>query len=456
MAVKRNFSAVVAEIRSGKGPRLLMLFGDDLQVQQACKTVVDLLVPENQRGFNLERLDGRAATWDQIEASLMTPPFFPGKKVIWVESVPYFVTREQKGELGEKILRLWSDGLREEASKALMDLLVIEGWTQERWEELGLAPSGPLLDLLGFDGPEARGDAEALFAYCKSRGLDFNARKAAGGHRLFELLDQGLPEWDFLLLTALQVDRRSRLYKRFEELGAALYVGPERDRYGKISRESLLEFINQRLKQAGKTLEPRARELILTRSGDNLRALDQELEKLFLYAGDRPTISGQDVDAVFVDQGEGWIFDLTRAVGERDPAAALAHLARLIAQGEHPLRLLATLAGEIRKLLAARQLIEGELRAVWKRGMSYPQFQQRVLQQGAPVLTGNPYADYRCFERADHFTVNELHSYMEGIFDADLRLKSSGSDPRLVMERLVLGMCLRSHPKATADLRVAR
>lgn len=453
--MKRDFSAAVADIKNGRGPRLLMLFGDDLQVQQACKTVVDLLVPKNQRGFNLERLDGRAATWDQIEASLMTPPFFPGKKVIWVESVPYFVTREQKGELGEKILRLWSDGLREEASKALMDLLVIEGWTQERWEELGLAATGPLLDLLGVDGPEERADAEALFAYCKSRGLDFNARKAAGGHRLFELLDQGLPEWDFLLLTALQVDRRSRLYKRLDELGAALYVGPERDRYGKMSRESLLEFINQHLKQAGKTLEPRAREMILMRSGDNLRTLDQELEKLFLYTSERPTISGQDVDAVFVDQGEGWIFDLTRAVGERNPVAALSHLARLIDQGEHPLRLLATLAGEIRKLLAARQLIEGELRAVWKRGMSYPQFQQRVLPQGAPVLTRNPYADYMCFERADRFSVSELRTHMEGIFDTDLRLKSSGCDPRLVMERLLLGMCLRPRGKRIGELKVA-
>ena len=77
------------------------------------------------------------------------------------------------------------------------------------------------------------------------------------------------------MLTALQVDRRSRLYKRFDELGAALYVGPERDRYGKITRESLNEFINQRLQQAGKTLEPRARETILTRAGDDLRALDQ-------------------------------------------------------------------------------------------------------------------------------------------------------------------------------------
>ena len=453
--MKRDFSAVVTDIKNGKGPPLLLLFGDDLQVQEACKAIVDLLVPQGQRGFNFERLDGRTASWDQIEASLMTPPFFPGIKVLWAEAVPYFVTREQKGELSEKILRLWLDGLREEARKALTDLLVIEGWTQERWEESSLAAAAPLLELLGADGSEAQGQAEELLGYCRSRSLDLNARNAAGGHRLFELLDQGLPEWDFLLLTALQVDRRSRLYKRFDELGAALYVGPERDRYGKITRESLNEFINQRLKQAGKTLEPRAREMILTRAGEDLRALDQELEKLFLYAAERRTINAEDVEMVFADQGEGWIFDLTRAVGERNPVAALAHFARLTAQGEHPLRLLATLAAEMRRLLAARQLIEGELRAVWKRGMSYQQFQQQVLPQGTPLLTRNAYADYMCFERANQFSLSELRAHMEGIFDTDLRLKSSGGDPRLVMERLLLGMCLRPRGKGTGELRVA-
>ncbi len=385
----------------------------------------------------------------------MTPPFFPGIKVVWVEAVPYFVTREQKGELSEKIIRLWVDGLREEARKALVDLLVIEGWTQERWEESSLAAAAPLLELLGVDGPEAQDQAEELLGYCRSRGLDLNARNAAAGHRLFELLDQGLPEWDFLLLTALQVDRRSRLYKRFDELGAALYVGPELDRHGKITRESLNEFINQRLKQAGKTLEPRAREMVLARAGEDLRALDQELEKLFLYAGERGTISANEVEMIFADQGEGWIFDLTRAVGERNPVAALAHLARLTDQGEHPLRLLATLAAEMRRLLAARQLIEGELRAVWQRGMSYQQFQQQVLPQGTPLLTRNAYADYMCFERADQFSLNELRAHMEGIFDTDRRLKSSGGDPRLVMERLLLGMCLRPRGKQIGELKAA-
>jgi hypothetical protein len=78
--MKRNLEQIVADIKNSRGPQLLLLFGDDLQVQGACKTLLDNLVPENQRGFNLERFDGRSAPWDQIEASLNTPPFFPGKR----------------------------------------------------------------------------------------------------------------------------------------------------------------------------------------------------------------------------------------------------------------------------------------------------------------------------------------------------------------------------------------
>ena len=78
--MKRDLEQIVADIKNSRGPQLLLLFGDDLQVQGACKTLLDNLVPESQRGFNLERFDGRAAPWDQIEASLNTPPFFPGKR----------------------------------------------------------------------------------------------------------------------------------------------------------------------------------------------------------------------------------------------------------------------------------------------------------------------------------------------------------------------------------------
>jgi DNA polymerase III subunit delta len=437
----RDLAAIIADVKSGKAPRLRLLFGDDLRVQEVSSAIVDCLVPESERGFNLERFDGRTAGWDQIEAALMTPPFFPGQKVVWVEDAPYLTTREQKGELGEKVLEFWREGKRDEASKLLADLLVMEGWTQERWEELQPASSGSLLEVLGIDD-EMREEAESLLAYCKSKGIDLSQRRGSEGHRLFELLDNGLPEWDFFLLTAVQVDRRTRLYKRLEELQAVLYLGLERDRAGKISRETLLDFINQRIRQAAKHLEPEAREMILLRSSGELRTLQQELEKLILFVGDQPSISARVVDLIFADQAEGWIFDLTRAMADRDAVTALSQLARLTAQGEHPLKLLATVAAEARRLLSARQLIETQLRRVWKRGMTYQQFQQQVLGGGTPLLTRNAYADYLCFQRADHFELAELRAHMARIHEADFRLKSSGGNPRLVLERLIVGMCL--------------
>jgi DNA polymerase-3 subunit delta len=443
--MKRDLENIVGDIKNNRGPQLLLVFGDDLQVQGACEALLDNLVPENQRGFNLERFDGRSAPWDQIEASLNTPPFFPGKKVVWVENVAYFISREQKGELGERVLQAWSEGKKDEAIRLLLDLLAVEGWTQEQWDQAqSVSSSGPLNELLKVEGIEAHEDTQAILAYSRSREMDLTRRHGSEEHRLAELLEHGLPPWDFLLMTAVQVDRRARLYRRLEEMGAVLQLVIERDRSGRISRESLSEFINRRLRQTGKTIEPQAREMILLRAGDELRGLQQELEKLFLYVGDHPTIRTQDVDAIFADQGEGWVFDLTRSMAERNAVAALAHLARLLTQGEHPLKLLGTIAAEVRRLLAARQLMDGELRGQWKRGLSYQQFQQNILKEGAPILTRNPYADYMCFQRADQFSLGELRVCLSGISDADLRLKSTGNNPRLVIEKLILGMCLGS------------
>lgn len=437
--MNRDLESFITGIRKGSAPSLLLLFGDEFQVQEVGKEILDLLIPQSQRAFNLERFDGRLTAWDQIEASLDTPPFLPGRKMVWVENAPYFFPREQKNELSERVLQLWIEGRRDDAAKLLMDLLGVEGWTNEQWEQIQPGPSLGLSDLLGAGSRE---EADQLLAHCKNKGLKIVASRGSEEHGLTQLLEEGLPPWNFLLLTAAQVDRRTRLYKKFEEMSAAFYVGLERDRSGRVSRDNLLDFIRQRLRHSGKTIESEARELILLRAGEEVGGLQQELDKLLLYVGDQPAIRLQDVEAIFTDQGEGWVFDLTRAIADRDPAAALSHLARLLARGEHSLKLLATIASEVRKLLAARQLIEGDLRGLWRRGMIYQQFQQTVIGEGIPLLTRNPYADYMTFQRAERFSLRELRFHLAQIYDTDLRLKSSGNQPRLVMEKLILNMCL--------------
>jgi hypothetical protein len=165
----------------------VLLFGDDLQVDETCKAVVDQLVPQECRGFNLERYDGRTATWDQIEASLMTPPFSPEKKFCgW--KMPLFLFPEQKKELSEKVLELWRDGKHDAAAKLLIDLLLVEGWTQERWERLQGIASEPLLDLFKDEGTESAEEIESLLSYCQTRGVDFTKHQGSEDHRLGILL----------------------------------------------------------------------------------------------------------------------------------------------------------------------------------------------------------------------------------------------------------------------------
>ena len=271
--------------------------------------------------------------------------------------------------------------------------------------------------------------------------MTLSARPGSQIDGIAQLLEGGVPEWDVLLITAAQVDRRTRLFKRMEEMGLTLDLGIERDRTGKISREALLQFVGRRIQAAGKTADTQARELILARAPNDLRGLGNELEKLIDYIGARTRLRAEDIETVMIDRGEGWIFDLTRSIGERDAVAALRHLARLMHQGEHPLKLLAVLATELRRLLSARQLLDGELRAAWRSGMSYDQFQKSVLKGATPLLSRSAFADYMCFQRAAGFSSAALRSYLKAVHEADLRLKSTGSPARLVVERLVLGMC---------------
>jgi DNA polymerase-3 subunit delta len=437
--MNRELDTILRQLAGGKGPSLLLLHGDDFQVREAAKAILDAVCPEADRAFNLERFDGQTSPWEKIEAALRTPPFFPGKKAVYVEEVSYFASQDRAGDAGLNMLKLWGEGKKEQAARLFMNGLAAAGCSPEQWEKLQQDPSAPrLAELLDIDRSVAEEAAE-IAIYCQERGIGWSRTSSGESQRLLEILDEGLPPWAFLLLTA-QVDRRTRLYRKFEEKGSILDLTLER-RSGRVSRDALGEFLNQRLKEAGKRIEPQAREMILTRAGEQLWSFHQEIEKLLIYVGEEPVIKVADVGEVFLDQGEGWVFDLTGALGQRDALGALKHLHRLLSQGEPPLKLLATIAGEIRKLLVARQLIEGELRSRWRRQMPFNQFQATVLPKGAPLLTRNAYADYMCFSRADNFSMEELLRYLELICQTDIRLKSSGGAPQRVMERLVLQMC---------------
>ena len=341
----------------------------------------------------------------------------------------------------EKIFQLWREEKRDQAASLLLDLLVLQGWTQENWEKSSPElQSRKLRREVPEVGDEAASPLEEIIAFCQSRGLGPSQHRSGERTRLSELVDQGLPPWVVLVLIAPHVDRRTRLYRKLEEKGAVLDLGLERDRSGKVRRESIAEFVDHHIRAAGKRIDSKTREAIVRRAGDELWAVHQELEKLILYIQNE-RIPLKDVEEVFLDRGEAWVFDLTATIAQRDPLESLLLLRRLLSQGEHPLRLLATVATEIRKMLKARQMIDGELSQGWRRGMSFPEFQQQVVGSRDSILTRSAYGDYKTFQRADNFGLEELLRYLNLVCRCDIRLKSSGASPCSVLERLILEMC---------------
>jgi len=180
--------------------------------------------------------------------------------------------------------------------------------------------------------------------------------------------------------------------------------------------------------------------MIVARAGDNLRTLQQESTSC-CYTLPRAAIQSQDVEAVVADHGEGWIFDLTRRSVIATLWARLANC-RGLWTGRTSVKNLGYHRGRGAPFARRQAAIGRDMRPHWKRGMSYQQFQQIGAKLGSAARFGNPYAEYMCFQRAERFAMAELVGHMESLFDADLRLKSSHGQPRLVMEKLILGMCL--------------
>src|SRR5262249_38523001 len=148
---------------------------------------------------------------------------------------------------------------------------------------------------------------------------------------------------------------------------------------GALARDAVDAMVRRVASEFGKRVAPDAHQLIARRAGADTGMLASELEKLCVYVGERASIESADVRAVFRDMGEAWIFDFTGARAARRLGDALPLLRGLSEQGEPPLRLLAMISREIRLLLLARECLEGPLAGIWRGGLPFGGFQERVL-----------------------------------------------------------------------------
>ncbi|MBN2438826.1 MAG: DNA polymerase III subunit delta [Deltaproteobacteria bacterium] len=449
-----SLEAVLAELKRGKAVPCYLLYGEEeFRLRDGLDKITAALIPDaRDRELNLFMTDGEHEDVGSLCESLITPPLLPGRKVVVVRNTRLF---QSKNLLASLIVRI-RERLEPDPARAAADFMQFLTLTGMQLDDLRDGGWRKIDDdawrrIVPDDGG---GDRETWLPravdLCASRGaVPVQETTEEETDRLERVLAGGMPEGNHLILTAPTVDRRKRLFKAVSSAGRILT-------FTKIKGEArqqqaVMEMAAGLLEGRGKRLSSGAWDALGRKTGFSLRESLGEIEKLVAYAGDKAVIEAADVEAVVGRTKEETVFDLTGALAARSLAAALRAMKDLLDQGSPPLMIMAMITKEIRFLLHAKLLIDSGRLKGFSANMDYGRFQKTVypsLKPGAgkgeeqiDLVSQHPYVVYQSLKNAGRFTRSELAGFLEMLVRIDLALKSTGQEPRLLIERFLLAVC---------------
>lgn len=219
-----------------------------------------------------------------------------------------------------------------------------------------------------------------------------------------------------LVMVAKTFPANTRLYKAVDAAGGTRKCEKPR------GRAAVSAWLSQRVVSHGKRIDAGAVEALLDAVGEDTGLLDAEVEKLALYAADRPMISAADVEKVTAQSRTAAIFELSDALGSGSAGRALAVVHSLFAAEKGaPYMIVGYLAKHLRRLSQARTAMEsgGDDRAIAKAaGYNWVN----------PAFT----AQVRRFDKV------RLRRARRKLAEADMTLKSQSDAPERVIEAFLL------------------
>ncbi len=138
------------------------------------------------------------------------------------------------------------------------------------------------------------------------------------------------PEDAWILIEAGDLKKTSPLRKLVEKSPSAMALPC----FGDDAR-SLDALIDEEVRRGGLTIEPPARELLMSLIGGDRQASRNEIEKLCLYASGKQAITADDVEAIVGDASAFAIDEVVDAASIGDMNAVQNTLGRLFDTGTH-------------------------------------------------------------------------------------------------------------------------
>jgi DNA polymerase-3 subunit delta len=439
---------LVQQAAGGRGKPVYLVEGDEYLARHAARELASALVPEKDRALNLVVLDAAAGA-REVVSHLVTVAMFAAPKAVVVEGAESFAEEVDAERELARARELWQAKRPRDAARRLLKLTRAAGWTAAdlafgsrgspaapKWrKDLGVAPE---------EGD--KGWLQELSAWAQEQKL---APPPADVETLIAAVEKGLPPRTHLILIAEALPPKHALARLADEKGEHLRLRAER-RGRTIDTLDISEVVADVLRPLGKRLARDAEQELKMRLGDDLRLIATELQKLALYAGDRPMISRADVEAVIAPVREEEFFAVGEAVSEGDLGRALSlfhdELRRKVNATSVVLPFLGSVASAVRRSLSDHARYSSLPATRGPREMRYDEFQRSVFPEVEAELSGkgqkvpNPYVAWLGYRRSRRRPRAHWRRALILCAEADSALKS-GADGRLLVERLLTEVC---------------
>ncbi len=451
---------ILQEVQKGKVYPVYLLCGEEsFLIEDTLKGMLDSLLEPALRDFNLNFLDGIEASVREILSAVEVYPMLSDWRVVVVRESTVF--KAQKGTSQLELMRNAIDAADQSPRRAIALMTKALGVSAQDIADQSHDFNSSLKNFIEPNEDSLSSEDLDFLRNLPHIATQIDAPQAISApvddtELLIEWLQGALPKTSVLIFTFTgSVDGRSRLVKAIERAGryvsfASLEVGQS------LQQDDMFQRVSSALEEVGKKISPSAFHLLQKRTGNEMRLIFEELEKVVAFVGSKMRIDERDIQNLVVQSSFDNIFALTDAIGKRALPQALSSLHSVLESGEPPIKVNALITRQIRLMLQAKLLVgRGALKPTAGQ-MNYQNFVDTVfkplaakmsdlLPESAQInlLKQNPYAAYKVIQAFAYFGTEELIHGLEKTLDADIQLKSSQLDPACILEQLVYELCAK-------------
>ncbi|MBR3646616.1 MAG: DNA polymerase III subunit delta [Lachnospiraceae bacterium] len=224
-----------------------------------------------------------------------------------------------------------------------------------------------------------------------------------------------IPDTTIMIFVETSVDARTKMFKTIKANGYAC-------EFKRQTEDSLIKWAAGKLGRDGKRITVQNAEYLVSKIGDDMELLSNELDKLISYLGDKEVVDKEDINAICTTQLSVKIFDMIDAISEKNQKKTLDAYYELLATKEPPARILYMITRQFNLMLQAKDLSS--------RGM--------VKQQLAEAMGVQMFIATKSLNQSRNFTINDLRSGLSESVEIERMIKNGIVDEKIGVETLLI------------------